>query len=251
MKCIVINLPRADVRRQDVAEQFNSLGITFEFLEAVDWRYLTQQERSAVDRQARCREGRRPLTDGMIACHLSHRKAIERVAHGREDFAAIFEDDVRLSPKITSAFSLLEPASQPKALFDILFLHRNKTDLPFVSVHELDKNFAIGGVKYTDSGAVSYIISRTAARRFLDFYPRVIHHCDHALHEYWENGLKVFSLDPPVVFHGNTGGHHSFIREAAATRPRRSPWTYLRRVQSLVREEIRKRWSFHQLSRTR
>ena len=250
MRCIVINLPRANARRENVRQQFESLNLSFEWLVAVDWRELGKQERMMVDRQARDREGRRPLSDGMIACHLSHRRAIERVAYGDEDCAAIFEDDVRLTPQVKTVFSILEVAEGAAELFDILFLHRNKTALPYVALETLEENYSIGAVKYSDWGAQSYIISKTGAKRFLEFYPKIIHRCDHTLHEYWENGLKILSLDPPVVFHGNDDTHHSFIREAKATRPPRSVLKYPRRIRSLVREEVRKRLSFYRLSRT-
>ena len=190
MRCVVINLPRAKVRRQNVTQQFESLKIGFELLEAIDWRNLGAQERRFVDRETRDREGRRPLTDGMIACHLSHRRAIECVARGSEDCAAIFEDDVRIAPQITHVFSLVEAKHRSDKPFDILFLHRNKTALPYLALHNLDENFSIGTVKYSDWGAQSYIISRTAARRFLEFYPKIVHRCDHTLHEYWGKRLK-------------------------------------------------------------
>ncbi len=251
MRCIVINLPRASIRRRSIQQQFDSLEINFELLEAVDWRDLSNQERMLVDRRAREREGRRPLSDGMIACHLSHRKAIECVARGNEDFTAIFEDDVKLAPQIKSVFSILECADRPAKSFDILFLHRNKTSLPYLPVHKLDENYSFGAVKYCDWGAQSYIMSKTGARRFLDFYPKIIHRCDHTLHEYWDNGLKIFSLDPPVAFHENEDTRVSFIREAAATRPPRSLLKYPHRVRSLVREEVRKRLAFYRLARTR
>ena len=250
MKCIVISLPRAEVRRQAITQQFQSLKMRFELLEAVDWRRIGQQERMLVDREARKREGRRSLSDGMIACYLSHRKAIQSVAHGNEELVAIFEDDSMLEPQIKTVFPTLELAHHQAQSFDVLFLHRNRTARPYVKLHQLDETFSIGAVKYSDSGALAYVISKSSAKRFLEFYPKIIHLVDHTLHEYWENGLKVFSLDPPVVFHSNDGVEHSFVREAEATRPRRSILSYPRRIQSLMNEEVRKRISFYRLSRT-
>ena len=77
MKYIVINLPRAEDRCRSMSRQFDALGIEFEIFDATDWRDLGEEDWALVDRKSRDREGRRPLSDGMIVCHLSHRKAHE------------------------------------------------------------------------------------------------------------------------------------------------------------------------------
>ena len=77
MRCIVINLPRAKERRLAMRKQFDALGVEFEIFDATDWRDMGEADWALVDRESRNREGRRPLSDGMIACHPSHRKALE------------------------------------------------------------------------------------------------------------------------------------------------------------------------------
>ena len=76
MKCIVINLPCAEKRRQAVSRQFEAVGLEFEILEAIDWRDLSGEDWALMDRKSRDREGRRSLSIGIIACHPSHRKAL-------------------------------------------------------------------------------------------------------------------------------------------------------------------------------
>ena len=61
-------------------KQFNTLDMEFEILDGVDGRNLTDQDWMLVDTKSRDIEGRRPLSQGMIGCHLSHRKALEGVA---------------------------------------------------------------------------------------------------------------------------------------------------------------------------
>ncbi len=77
MKCIVINLPRADVRREAMRKQFDALSIEFDIFEATDWCDLNEEYWALVGRKSRVREGRRPLSDGMCACYLTHRKTHE------------------------------------------------------------------------------------------------------------------------------------------------------------------------------
>ena len=44
-------------------------------------------------------------------------------------------------------------------------------------------------------------MTRDAARYFLESTPKMMREIDQALSRFWENGLNVFYLDPPVVSH--------------------------------------------------
>ncbi|MDE0330627.1 MAG: glycosyltransferase family 25 protein [Nitrospinae bacterium] len=245
MKCIVINLPRADARRRAMVRQFDALGIEFEFINATDWRDLDDEEWALVDRESRDREGRRPLSDGMIACHLSHRKALGSVAAGEDELAAVFEDDVTLAPGIGGAFDALARLHASGWGFDFVFLHRHNTDKPFAPLKRVDAGVRLGITKFSDWGTQSYVVSKTGARRLLERFPKIINRTDHTLHAYWESGLNVFSLESPVVFDGNEAGNHSFLQEAADSRPSRNFLKLPSRALSHCREEILKRVCFY------
>ena len=244
MKCIVINLPRAETRREAMRKQFDDLGIEFEIFEATDWRDLNEEDWALVDRESRDREGRRPLSDGMIACHLSHRKALGGVAAGEDELVAVFEDDVTLAPEFGGALDALARLYASGWEFDFVFLHRNRKDKPFAPLKRVDAGVRLGITKFSDWGTQSYVVSKKGASRFLKNCPKVVHQIDHTLHAYWESGLSVFSVETPVVFDGNEAGGHSFLQEAADARPSRSLWGLGRRVLSNLREETLKRACF-------
>jgi len=246
VKCVVINLPRAKARLRAIAGQFNQLSIDFETLEATDWRDLNKQDYENVDQDARNKEGRRALSPGMVACHLSHRRAIAEVASGGPDLTAIFEDDVTLAPNIASVLQTLQEAYSAGSNFDLVFLHRNKTYLRYVVLETIDRNVKLGITKYSDWGAHGYVISKLGAGKLLNRYPKIIHRCDHTLHAYWESGLNVFSLHEPVVSHGNVAGDHSFLQEGSRQRVQLSVPKLPRRAASILREEILKRRYFRQ-----
>ena len=250
MKCIVINLPRAEDRREAMRKQFEALGIEFEIFEATDWRDLDEEDWTLVDRKARDREGRRPLSDGMVACHLSHRKALESVAAGEDELAAVFEDDVTLAPEIGGALNALARLYASGWEFDFVFLHRHNTDKPFAPLKRVDEGIRLGITKFSDWGTQSYVVSKKGAKRFLQNCPKIIHQIDHTLHAYWETGLNVFSLETPAVFDGNEAGGHSFLQEAADARPSRNFWKLGRRVLSNLREEVLKRVCFYRKVRS-
>ncbi len=245
MKCIVINLPRAEERRRAMARQFEALGIEFEIFNAIDWRDLSEEDWMLVDRKSRDMEGRRPLSDGMIACHLSHRKALEGVAAGENELTAIFEDDVTVAPEIGGALEALARLYTSGRELDFVFLHRNSKDKPFAPLKRVDAGIRLGITKFSDWGTQSYVVSKKGAKRFLQNCPKIVHQIDHTLHAYWETGLNVFSLETPVVFDGNEAGGHSFLQEAADSRPSRNFWKLGHRVLSNLREEVLKRAYFY------
>ena len=108
-------------------------------------------------------------------------------------------------------------------------------------------------LRYHDYGSEGYVLTRDAARHFLTNTSKMIWEIDQALSRFWENGLNVFYLDPPIVSHDE--GSVSQIegdREHSRRRQRHddSVMHVLRRrmVSSLVRKAHR-RLAFRRLMR--
>ena len=228
-----------------MVKQFNALDMEFEILDGVDGRNLTDQDWMLVDTKSRDMEGRRPLSQGMIGCHLSHRKALEGVAAGDEELVALFEDDVTLATEISVVLQALMRLYSSGWEFDIVFLHRHRTDKAYVPLKRVDDGIRLGVTKFSDYGALGYIVSNKGAYRLLERYPRIVHQADHTLHAFWETGLNIFSLETPVVFHGNEAGDYSFLQEGAQFRSNRSFLNIGHRVFTHFREEILKRICFY------
>lgn len=250
MKTYVINLPRAKARRDAMERQFQDIGQEFELFHGTDWRQLSSDDWHEVDRISREREGRRPLTPGMVACHLSHRRVLRKITTGDEEWAAVFEDDVSLSPELGAALRELEAATI-LSVFDIIFLHRNHGKKSFVPLAAVNDHFTLGLVRFADWGTQSYVVSRNAAQRILERFPKIVHRTDHTLHAYWENSLATAYLDPPVAFHGIADARGSLLKEGADNRRRRMLLSGPRRFCSAAVEEFRKRKSFGKRIRSR
>ncbi len=249
MKIFVINLPRAEARRNAMSRQFRDLGLTIEFFAGTDWRELSVEDWRKVDRTSREREGRRPLSPGMVACHLSHRRVLGAIASGDEKSVAVFEDDVSLVPDIGTVLDALDASPQAQE-FDIIFLHRNQSGKPFVRLAPVGDRWSLGLVKFTDWGTQAYVVTRLGAARFLDRYPRIIHRTDHSLHAYWENDLATAYLDPPAASHGIADAGRSLLKEGAGSRSQRPLVSAPRRIRSIAMEEFRKRKSFRRRARS-
>ena len=240
MRCIVINLARAAARRQAITEQLRALDMEFEILNAKDWQELTEHDYASVDAVARERQGRRALSSGMIACAISHRWAFEELLSGEADMAVIVEDDVTLSLDFKQFLGVVENTGVD---FDVIFLHRNKPENTFLPVERIGKR-RLGLVKYSDWGAMGYIITRNAVQRYFERVPKIVHQIDHSLYAYWEHGLKIFSLDSPVVHHGNQSGSHSYRQEIRTVRRYRPVTELAKRLRTELREGFRERRIF-------
>ncbi len=250
MQHFIINLERAEERRRKIVAEFQACGLEFEILKAIDHRTLGEEEIAGrVDKEARRREGRRPLSDGMIACALSHRMALQRIAEdsaadsvrrGDTAVAAVFEDDVTLAPETSEILDAIESLEHP---FDIIFLHRTRR--PFRETRDLIRDYRLGHERYSGWGLLGYVVTRKAASRLLEFEPRVVHQIDHSLHSYWRHGLETLTLDPAVVCHRDE--EKSFIYESGQPPRAMNPATWLRRIRSSLTEEIRKRWMFRKM----
>ncbi len=239
MRAVVINLPRAADRRRRAAETFRVAGVDYEFFAATDWRCLTDSDLRIVDREERARQGRRPLSLGMIACWLSHRRVREAFVAGRESRLAVFEDDVELTDDAGDVLSHIEETPIP---FDVIFLHRNKSRDRFRKLVTLSASHDLGVMKFSDWGAQGYVLSRAGAERLLSFYPRIVHRNDHSIHAYWDHGLRTYTLNPPIVVHRS--GLRSVLGEASRPRRQRAVPSLIQRAQSVAAEEVRRRRAF-------
>ena len=240
----VINLPRAKNRRQRITNQFAKVGLKPEFHEAVDGRRLTEEDYAQVDRRTRQRMGLRPQADGSIANWLSQRQVMREIVKNGPETAAIFEDDAELSPELPAVLAALE---QRPVSFDIVKLNRRTLSKAFIPYRRFLTGHSIGRVRYHDFGTEGYVITKDAARRFLAVTPMMMWEMDQAINNYWENGLNIYYISPPVIFHG--GIKHSLMEEdrkrtrqlhrqtenSVMTLWRRTPWS-IRRHFSRCRE---------------
>ena len=176
-----------------------------------------------ADRGRRARHFSRPLIDNEIACFISHRRAMAALVTSGATMAAVLEDDVTLSPELPG---VLEAIAAQRGRFDVIDLFRSgKRREFFVPCRPLLPGLALGRVGFANMGAHGYVIGRDAAIRFLRQTERFTDEVDRELHRYWSNGLDVYGLERPVLFHD--AGVASIINEAAgrsADAPCAGPW---------------------------
>ena len=250
MRIVVINLERASDRRAKMVREFAAVGLQYEIKAAVDGRRLSADQLAQVDWDGRRRLGLRPQDNGSIACWLTHREVMRDLVAQGPEMMAVFEDDARLTPQLPEVLYALElkPFS-----FDIVSLYRGHPRRTFNPCVSLTEDRAAGRVRYSDTGAVGYVITRQAAKHFLTNTPKMVLALDHALLRFWISGLNTFYVDPPVVHHG--GADDSQLHEgrrAASTRLRDTDGSTLvlwRRAIAGARRSVKKRLAYRQLLR--
>ena len=103
--CFVISLPDCSDRRQSISQTLNKLGISFEFLDAVDGRsgldptYESQVDRKAAQQHEKNGGGGLP-SDAEFACALSHINTYRRIVAEDIPYALVLEDDASPLPTI-------------------------------------------------------------------------------------------------------------------------------------------------------
>ena len=252
MRIVLISLERATERRRRMAEEFARVGLDYEIWPAKDARALTDEDRAFVDRAARERLGLYPIPDGSLANTLSQRAAMLDLVKNGPQMMAIFEDDARFDADLPAVLRELE---QHPGTFDIVKLQRRNLRRPFIPTVTLSTGHRLGRIRFSDFGSEGYVITRDAARLLLTRIPRMVREIDHVLSRFWENGLTVLYVDPPVVREDTT--NISQIQETRneermshRRRRRREPTLILKRVAWIIYHDVWRRIAFRRLRRS-
>ena len=209
MRIYVLNFARATDRCGHMARAAAAIGVTLDFIEAVDGRRLTDAQRDLVDHRRRRRITPYLLSDNEIGCWLSHRRAMQALVESGKGMAAILEDDVTLLPDFPCVLDALQHQG---GLFDVVTLYRNfQRDPGFEACRTLIGGISLGRIAPMQTGAVGYVITRQAAKKFLAATPHFVHAVDKEMHRYWASGLDIYALSQPVVIHDDAG--HSYLSE--------------------------------------
>ena len=235
-----------------MASEFARVGLEHELWPAVDSLALTGKDRDFVDLERRRRLGLYAIPDGSLANTLSQRAAMRDLVENGPNMMAVFEDDARFDPALPEVLAALEERSD---LFDIVKLQRRNFRRAFIRTVPLTSEHWLGRVRFADFGSEGYVITRDAARRLLVRNPRMVREIDHVLSRFWESGLNVFYVDPPVVREDGTCDSQiertrSAERSAHRRLRRRKPTALLKRLSTTIRSDFERRLAFRRLLRS-
>lgn len=249
MRTVVISLPSAAKRRELIEREFKHFQIPFQFYDAVDGTKLSDEQLSLVDYSALSRNARYFPQPGAIAVWCTLMNMLEELVNSNQSLMAVFEDDVRLNEGVKA---VLDALSSDMNGFDIVKLSWRQRQRRFRKCADLTPCHSLGIIDGYDTGADAFVISKQAAQHLIQSHMKMCWHLDHLLTRYWENGLVVGIVNPPVAYEDQTldsqispGNYSRKTRKGTDFRyPRYSIW---RRGLANLRAKVRMRRSMSQI----
>ncbi len=204
----VLTLRGDDARRSQLLEKLGSLELEFRLHFGVDGRLgMPEQFEEFVDRDAARKKHDRDLSDGELACSLSHRAIYQQMLEQGLDGALVLEDDAIVDERL---FNFVAQESYRGA--DLIML-----DHSHARVHGPHKVLRDGSVarklSLPSCLTTAYSISGRACRHLLEASTPVMDLAD------WPGdicSLGALVLDPPIVARPDPIAGTSHLREARA-----------------------------------
>ena len=212
LRIFYLNLERAQHRRKSMELQSLRLGLSMQRIIAPDAEKLSLRECDRPPAPTKRGINRlfgfmspqyRPMTPGEVACFLGHRSIWKKIAVCEDEYCAIFEDDVWLSPESREFF--MDNRWIPKGT-DIVKVDTNLRRIcnviPAATKANLPHpNFILRRLSSYHCCSGGYLLSRRAAQKLIDASCVPIAPVDDHLfnpRNYWVRRMRIFQLDPAI-----------------------------------------------------
>ena len=203
---LLINLDGSAERLKKASSQLAAAGRSFERLPAVDGRLLPESERSRLapwDRKAFFK----PLSPGEIGCYLSHLAALERIVKEGWPRALVLEDDFVLRPGFRDG--LQEVLSRAGQRPDLVKLEGLRSGGEIVD--RLPSGLMLMRNRRPPTRNVAHLWSLGGARKVLRAAGSFRRPFDVEIKHWWEYGLEITYVSPPLIVDGDPDGSGSTI----------------------------------------
>lgn len=166
MKTYAISLFRVKERHSYIKNHLKQLNIDYEILDAVDGMELSEDDIKAFCNMEQVQKYRWWLTNGAIACALSHLKAYEAFLRTDNRVAFIMEDDFILPKNIKEILNFIENHIANDEIILLDYRSFKMTQLSTIG----KKETAFGSLLYPMDlkdiiGAGAYVIGKDAAMK--------------------------------------------------------------------------------------
>lgn len=195
MPIYVIALETSQDRRDIMTERLAALDLDFTFIDAVLGKALSDSAVADITSPERRNHLPMPLSKGAIGGGLSHLATWTKIAEGDAPMALILEDDAELTPAMIPILKRLEKLEDR---IDIVNLHFRGGRL-LVDIARLSEDHNLTSCRYNSIGAESYVITKSAAQHLIDRYLPMVFEVDLFLNRWWDHGLHILTVNPPVV----------------------------------------------------
>ncbi len=198
-RIFVINLERDQLRREQMRERLDALGLAFEFLPAVLGTAIDLDTCPHYDGARRRRYFGRDMTQGEVGCLLSHRRIYEIMLRDDVACALVLEDDVTFEPDFAEVLRAL--MDNPVKWDMVRFLGSPKIyRLGRRLIAPLVGRYWIARIPGTHGGAHGYLLTQNAARILLAHTARSWLPIDTLQGRCWETGLESVVVHPAPLW---------------------------------------------------
>ncbi|AVL75496.1 glycosyltransferase family 25 protein [Providencia rettgeri] len=163
MKKIVISIKNNnELRRSHIESEFKKSSVDFEFFDAV-----TPEQIATAERETGIDLSSSTLSLGGKGCLLSHIKIWQMAIENKEEYIAVFEDDIYLSP--SASVYLSNPNWIPSNI-DLVKVEKYSKYFPRFNCKKIKTldNRVLYELKKCNLGTGGYIISIEAAKKILN-----------------------------------------------------------------------------------
>ena len=195
----IINLDRSKERYSFVEPTVKKLGYPYMRVSAVEGANLSNDEiNEKVDVRAYSFFMGESPRRGTIGCSLSHIKVWEQFLASENEFALVFEDDVRFNP--LELRMIVDELIRDSNLWDVNFFELSHRGMPrTIKKYGNNKKYKLSVylTKVTHTGC--YLINRKAALAMREHAYPIKMPIDHFIPRGWEYNLKFTGIEPRLV----------------------------------------------------
>ncbi|MEE6074840.1 glycosyltransferase family 25 protein [Avibacterium paragallinarum] len=195
-------------RRDAIASRLSSLGLKFEFFDAVYGKDLSQEELDKVDFKFSLRYGfKKPMTLGEIGCAMSHIKLYEYLVANNIEQAIILEDDAIVSLDFEDIVK--EALRKVPNRMEILFLDHGKGKI-FPLTRSLPVRYRLAryltpskSSKRAIFKTTGYLITIVGVKKLLNYAYPIRMQADLLTGLLQMTKIKAYGIEPPCIFGGS------------------------------------------------
>lgn len=189
----VIALKTSTERRKVMSARLKQMDFTF--IDAVHGASLPDDVANSHIDPTRQHHVATPLSRGALGGALSHMQAWQQIADGTAPMGLVLEDDADLHDDMGKVLARLEKLD---GKIDIVNLHF-RGGRALIDIAQLSPEHRLTSCRYNSIGAESYVLSKNAAKHLLAMATPITYEVDLFLNRWWQHGLHVMTIDPPVV----------------------------------------------------
>lgn len=171
MKTYALSLKRVSQRYNYINEHLKKLGVEYELIEGVDGMLLTDEQLNKECDMEAVNAKREWLSNGMLACAMSHYNIYQKIVNENIPCAFIVEDDASLPDNILELLDLIEPHLHKNEVLMLYYISFNTCLLSTKDAVDIGNgyslNFPLNPHQPICTGA--YIVTQDAARTLVNF----------------------------------------------------------------------------------